>query len=119
MSLTTTTSLSSRKMRLVTLAWTSSGGGSVSSTFDIGGGYIHSVEVVPGSGADQPTDQYDVTITNSNGIDILSGRGANQSSSAGAIYQMNPPLFHRGDTMTLTVSNAGAANTGTVLIHIL
>ena len=74
----------------------------------------------PDAGGTQPTDQYDITITDANGYDVLNGNGADLSNAAnvyvspidglGAVY---------GSLLTLNVSNAGEAKGGVVELYIV
>ena len=73
---------------------------------------------VPATGADQPDDNYDITILDEDGVDVLIGAGANRdelnteqviASSLGAVAN---------DKLKLTVSAAGAGLGGTVYLYI-
>lgn len=79
-------------------------------------GFLLRLATVPGSPA--PTDNYDLTLTNADGIDMLQGVGANRSSSAAQdariVYSgtANHPVVAPSDQLTLNVANnavAGAA----------
>lgn len=81
-------------------------------------GKILGLATVPGTGGDQPDDNYDVTVTDSDSLDVLMGGGANRdetnteyvlSTSLGAVVESQ---------LTVNVSNAGNANTGTVYVYI-
>ena len=101
-------------------------------TYDING-VVLLVEFVPSSTA-APTNLYDITLRNSNGIDVLGdtgaagsenydGAGANLSSSVPSETQ---PLLNGNygavpvyGPLTLYIYNMGAAKGGTVYIHYL
>jgi len=96
-------------------------------------GIVMLVEFVPSTSV-APTDLYDVTLRNSNGIDILGdtgaagsenydGAGANKSNSVPSETQ---PLLNGNygavpvyGPLTLYLYNMGAAKGGTVYIHYL
>lgn len=69
-------------------------------------------------GATAPTDNYDVTLADDNGIDVLAGAGADRdtantetvvSASLGAVA---------GSKLTLSIAAAGNSKIGTVYIYI-
>jgi len=96
-------------------------------------GIVMLVEFVPSATA-APTDNYDCTLRNSNGIDILGdsgaagsevydGAGANLDAATTSITQ---PLLNGNygaipvnGTLTLYLYNMGAAKGGTVYVHYL
>lgn len=102
------------------LAWTSTAGGAVSgNAFSTVRGKLLSVKVVPGAAAEQPTDLYDVTLVDTNGIDLLNSEGLNESNALGEYIVFNPPIYLDGtQTMDLVVANAGNAKTGIVYVWV-
>jgi len=60
------------------LAVTANTTGTVQTTYNVNG-LVYMVETDPGSPA--PTDNYDLTLTNENGIDIMGGALANRDTS--------------------------------------
>lgn len=102
-----------------TLAWTSDGSGNVSEAINIRPGEIRQVKFIPGSGGEQPTAAYDVTLVDSDSVDYLKGNGANLSNlDALAVAIQDNPLIHDGNSLTLTVANAGISKTGTVVVWV-
>lgn len=108
------------------LEWTSSSAGTVAiATSDRVWGSIHRIVIDPGSAA--PTDNYDVTLTDEWGIDLLMGQGADldtadtssviplKQGTDGTNTAMVPITIN--DILTLNVSNAGSAKTGKVIIY--
>lgn len=105
--------------RVYTVQWTSDGSGAVSAhTFTIRRGTIAQVKVIPGSGGVQPTDMYDVTVLDANGIDILAGNGMNLSNAAAALL-IDIDVLTEESPFDVVVANAGAAKQGTVMIWLL
>lgn len=101
--------------------WLSDAAGAVSgNSFDMGGGEILSVTFIPDGGGTQPTDLYDVTLLDGNGVDILSGLGANLSNVSAS--RVKPALSTYGRYMiqsgsfTPTIANAGNAKGGIINI---
>ncbi len=106
----------------LTYSWTSdaSGNADKESTWPIGG-YI--CKVITNPGATAPTDNYDITLTNSDGVDVVHGELANRDTSTSEEIVPVP-----GDnvtvygcsavsgTITLNVSNAGDSKIGTVTV---
>lgn len=103
------------------VAWTSDGSGNYSGTVFLNG-VLLAVIFYPGSPT--PTTAYDVTISDPYGVDILSGQGANISSST-AVKKC--PLIAATDgttttavpgavngTHTISIAGAGAAKQGTI-----
>ena len=127
--------LASGPYKVLKMVWTSAnpeGFTATDSTYNIDG-IVMLVEFVP-DGTAAPTTLYDVTLRNSNGIDILGdsevagsevydGAGANLSATVPSETQ---PLLNGNygsipvyGPLTLMVYNPGAAKIGTVYIHYL
>jgi hypothetical protein len=77
---------------------------------------------VPDSGDTQPTDQYDVTLLTTDGFDMLGGKGANLSNSAGTRtvpVTSDKTLFRcYNETLTPEISGAGASNGGELYLFV-
>ena len=116
-------------VRKLTLAWTSDFSGDVNTTtstkFD--DGEILRVVTIPGTSSSQPTDDYDVTIEDSDDADILLGAGANRDQT---VTEQIVPILNNGSAtlsnfgrmfcigpLELKVANAGSTNTGSVIIY--
>lgn len=101
------------------VAWTSSAGGVVSgSPFAVGRGWVLGIKFVPNTGGTQPTDQYDMTIVDTNSVDIVRGNGANLSNATATITAAPSICFFEGGTLDVVIANAGAAKTGTVIFYV-
>ncbi len=97
------------------IAWLSSAGGAVSgNTVDLKRGSLLRVSFVPDGGGTQPTDLYDVTILDADGIDILLGGGGDLSNSAASAFQ--PETTVVPGTFTPTITNAGDAKGGKIVL---
>lgn len=115
------------------IVWVSASNGSVTGHgFAVGAGTIVAVEFVPDSGATQPTDLYDVDITDADGASVLddgagASVGANLSNATASrriplIGTASAAFFRRwveGGTLTLSVTNAGSAKGGTIRLYML
>ena len=110
----------------ITLDWTSHTDGSVAlsicdalgySSGELIGKLIH-VETSPGAlgvAATNPPDSYALTLVDSYSLDILDGAGAGRSATVAERIDFVQPLqLH--DDLTLTISGAGSANQGRVIL---
>lgn len=112
---TETTHTSLKRIKFV---WISSAAGAADATttakFD---GEIVMVATAPGTGGTQPTDDYDLVITNADGVDMLAGQGANRDNVATEIIASGLGGFS-GEAVTLGITNAGNTKAGTVYVWI-
>ena len=108
-------------MKVATLTWTTSAGGvfTATATSKSINGFVVMVETDP-DGTAVPTADYDITLLNSGGADIMGGTLADRSAT---VTEMAMPLLGTIYTgiavqgaLTLTVSSAGNSKTGTVKI---
>jgi hypothetical protein len=103
------------------IAWTSDASGVVSgtaSTYRYDGELVY-YAAVPGTGDDQPTDNYDVTLLDDSSLDVLNGLGTNMNQAATTYKDRFDGLGAvANSTLTLGVSAAGGANKGTVYVMI-
>ena len=99
--------------------WACTDGGAVvgSVTTAVFDGEILALVTVPDGGADAPTDNYDITIKDANGVDLLAGQGANRHTS-NTEYVTSGFIPVAMSKLTLAVANAGDANKGTVYLYI-
>lgn len=104
-----------------TYAWLSTAGGAVSgdtTTIALRAGMILKVALVPGSGGTQPSDAYDVTLLDTRSVDVLSGIGANLSNAASTLISDTGFWADLGETLQLTVANAGSAKQGQIILWV-
>lgn len=113
-------------------AFTSASDGSASASTDDGtymtkvitrilkGKILAMTKVIPGSAT--PSNLFDVTVKDEDGIDLFGGTLANLSSSAATVkypYDGNTNYGTRLITgaITVAVTNAGDTKTGTIILH--
>ena len=98
-------------------AWTSSAGGAADDTttavFD---GDIIGLATDPDATA--PTADYDVAVTDSNGLDVLMGQGTDRSATAIEYVSGTSLGAVSNSTLTLAVTAAGNAKAGVVVLWI-
>lgn len=110
-----------RSIKKIDVAWTSDANGDADgATLDISGRVLRVVTV---PGAATPTNNYDVTIEDEDGVDILDGQGANRSDTTA---QQVAAVLTKGGGVVATavegtiepkVANAGDSKTGTMSIY--
>lgn len=109
-------------LKKITFAWLSgTGAESGTASGETTGAYngvIERLVTVPGAGADAPTDNYDLTVLDEDDVDVLVGAGANRSTSATQQVLGSSLGVVANDKLTLNVTNAGDANTGTVYVYL-
>jgi hypothetical protein len=102
------------------IAWLCNASGAVSGNpFSVSAGRIVSVRFTPNLAGTQPTDQYDVTVLDTDSVDVIFGAGANLTNAAGAVTRLTIPFYQDGSRqLDVVVANAGNAKTGTVELMI-
>lgn len=100
--------------------WLSTDAGAViSATTYAYDGLLERVVFVPDAAATQPTNAYDVTITDPDGNDVLAGLGADLSNAATVVkVHSNGLTAVSGQVLTLNVTNAGNAKGGVVIVYL-
>lgn len=117
--ITVTTSPEPPNVRAYRMAWTSAADGTVSAVpVVVQGGKLLSVTIVPNTSTTQPTDLYDLTLLTEDGIDLLSSRGTDLSNASGSILVFDPPLHVPPSLLYPTVTHAGNAKTGTLVLRV-
>jgi len=107
----------------VVLEWTADASGNATKTFGDVNGTIERIVFVPSATSGVvPDSGYDVTLTDDNGIDVFSGKGANLSaaSSTSVLETGSDPVlpFATCGQLDLSVSNAGNASQGIIRIYV-
>ena len=106
-------------VKRITWAWTTDGAGAADGqTTHVYDGKIEALVTVPAGGANAPTDQYDITITDQDGVDVLAGAGANLAAAATQHISATNLSAVANEKLTLNVSAAGAVKKGTVYLYI-
>lgn len=104
----------------VAFAWTSHTDGVVTGVATDGEytGKVVALITDPAAGGSAPTDDYDITITDADGYDVLAGAGANRdtantetvlSASLGVVFK---------STLTFAAANAGSSKSGVAIVLI-
>lgn len=116
-----------RGIDIITWQWTSDSSGAVSGVGSLSQvfGRVEQVEFIPAAGDDQPTDEYNATVTDGHGRDVLFGQGADLSNeSDNAAKNIRTPL--NGDAgymtcagLTLTPGISGAGNKKSGIIRMI
>lgn len=120
-SITVTTTQASNAIDKYSIAWVSDASGNVSAnTFAVEAGEIVQVGYIPDGGGTQPSDLYDVTMTDAQSIDVLTGTGANLSNATSTVAVPVVSTYFRrtlqAGNLTPTVANAGNAKGGTIVL---
>jgi len=109
----------------VELTWVSDASGDATGSVAVSG-RIAGVEFTPGTGGSVPTDNYDVTLSTDNGIDVLGGQGANLSQTTATHTQLVCTVgaltfpVERAviGVLDLVVDNAGDTKSGTITVFL-
>lgn len=97
--------------------WTSTAGGAAdkATTLAYYGEVLAMVTIPDGDAA--PTDDYDITITDVEGYDVMQGAGADRDTANTETAVPTARSVAHG-VLTLNVSNAGDSKSGTVVLYI-
>ena len=102
------------------ITWTSDASGNADVALPMNGWLV---KFVTDPSATAPTDDYDITLVDENGIDALTGLGANRdTANTEQVYPLvsgaATPIFLSG-SHTFTVANAGNAKSGVAVFYVL
>ncbi len=112
----TVTETSIGNVHKIKWAWTSTAGGAADLvTAGVYAGRVVALVTDPGSTA--PDDNYDITITDAEGYDVMQGAGANRdtANTETAVPTVTSVAF---GPLTLNVSNAGSAKVGVAILYV-
>ena len=113
----TITDQSHRTVQKLLLDWLSDSSGDVSGTLTATvSGILYRVAFIPDGGGTQPTDLYDVTLEDPDGVDVLAGNGDNLSN-VNKTQHIDAGRAVDG-TLELKVSNAGNGKAGLVALYV-
>ena len=77
-------------------------------------GFIVKVDTNPGATA--PTDNYDITLTNADSVDVMEGALANRdTANTEQVIPSDPPYID--SELTLNIANAGDTKGGVIVIY--
>jgi len=124
-----------RPITKISMTWTSTSGGAVSQTVVDGNGntvYVSGellrVVFIPGTGGNQPSNNYSAQLTDQNGIDLLAGQGATLSNTTtthvcpGVKVTDGATSTERAiagdDKLTLVIGSAGNGKQGAVVLYL-
>lgn len=98
-----------------TVEWTTTAGGAFEKTFTMNRLPVRITQIatIPGSGGVQPDDNYDVVVNDADGIGVAQAQGINrdETDAEGTTYVAPTSIV---GPLTMTITNAGASNSGTV-----
>lgn len=101
------------------IAWVSDASGVVSlSVVEVKRGRLIQIKYVPDAGGTQPSDLYDMTLPDTNGVDVLAGDGANLSNANSKITAPTAPILLEAGNLTPTIASAGNAKGGTLILFV-
>lgn len=103
-------------------AWVSddaAGTASGTTTFEVTGLPMR-FTTVPSGGGTAPTDNYDITIKDEDGVDILNGQGADRDTANTENKRDSDGLMICAATaLTFAVANAGNSKQGTAYLYLI
>ncbi len=103
-----------KKVHTIAITWTSATDGSVVQSFVMDGAIMR---MVTNPGGTAPTDDYDITLVDADGVDLLAGEGSNRDTSTSEqVFPTNPPL-HTG-AVDFTIAAAGAEKIGVATLYV-
>lgn len=105
------------RVRKITWTWTSATGGTASLvTPEPVYGEVVALLTDPGTPA--PTDNYDITITDADGYDVMQGAGANRdtANTETAVPTAKSVAF---GLLTIDITNAGDEKSGVAVLYVL
>ena len=106
-----------------TIAWTSNGDGNATITTTEITGTIERITFLPSAvSGDVPSDNYDVTLLDDDGVDVLRAKGANLSDTTVLDVSVTDETavlpFPTAGPLDLSVSAAGDTNSGTIRLFV-
>jgi len=107
-------------VKKITFSWTSSAGGIVSgtSTTNAFSGEIRRLVTVPGTAGDAPDDNYNVTVVDEDGTDVLMGGGLLRDTANTEQVLASSLGCVANDKLELRVAAAGNSNKGVVYLYL-
>ncbi len=113
----TVTEQVAQSVKLIKWAWTSATGGTVSQvTTEAFDGKL--IVLVTDPGGTAPDDNYNVTVTDSNGLDVLAGKGLLRDTANTETVTEADLGAVANSVLTLVIDSAGDVKTGDVYLYI-
>ena len=104
-------------VKKVKCTWTSNATGDASGSTTHGySGQFLGLITVPGTAGNQPSDNYDLTVTDSDGVDLLMGGGLNRSNATTQFIKQADMAGVASDKLTFTIAGAGDTKKGAVYL---
>jgi hypothetical protein len=105
-------------VKKIAWTWTATAGGAADLvTANAYNGAIERLVTVPDSGT-APTDNYDITVTDEDGTDVLMGAGANRDTLVTEQVLASSLGVVANDKLTLNITNAGSGGKGVTYLYI-
>ena len=102
------------KLQDIAISWTSDGSGDHTETVFMEGAIVR---VVTNPGATAPTDDYDITLIDADGLDLAQSSLLNRDTANSEQWIPTTPVFHV-PSFTFTVANAGDTKDGACTIYV-
>jgi hypothetical protein len=110
------TSETSGPLQQFVWTWTSSAGGAATYTPETKfSGSVVNLVTIP-DGVSVPTTNYDVTVIDDNGVDVLNGAGIDRDSTLTQYAQEAALGVVANSQLDFTIANAGDTKKGTVVV---
>jgi len=118
----TKTETTHASVKKIVFAWTSGDGdyagaasGTTTAAYD---GQIIGLTTIPGGTTFVPTDNYDITLKDSEGHDVLLGAGLDRDDTNTEHVTVTSMAGVAGSKLTFAVAAAGDLNTGVAIVYI-
>lgn len=103
----------------IVFTWTSASDGTASgTTVNAYDGKVELLTTDPAAAGAAPTDNYDVTLTDANGVDVLGGAGVDRDTANTEQRVASLLGVVASSKLTLNIANAGDTKQGVTVVHI-
>jgi hypothetical protein len=119
----TITETAHTSVKKIKFAWVSGdaggdAGNATGATTLVYDGKLELLTTIPAAAGSAPTDDYDIAITDADGVDVLGGGGQNRdTANTEQVLAANLGAV-AGSKLTFTVTNAGNAKAGTAYVYL-
>lgn len=76
------------------------------------------IQIATNPGATAPTDNYDITISDADSVDVCGGRLKDRDTATSELVTFDPPVWVDSE-LALAVANAGNAKVGAIEIYMV